>query len=108
MAERRPLDTTTTRDSEWLGQLLSGAIVDALATRGAHLEPLDWTVRLDDGEFYVRGNPAPWSERPLETCRAWARALELFKQEFDGDEQHLVWFLYSCPWMIEVVCDSPA
>jgi hypothetical protein len=108
MAERRLLDTTTTRDSEWLGQLLSGAIADTLATRGAHLEPLHWSVRLEAGELYVRGTPGARCERPLETCRDWARALELFKQEFDGDEQHLVWFLYSHPWMIEVVCDTPA
>jgi len=108
MNERRVRATTATRDSDWLGQLLSGAIADALATRGAHLEPLDWNVRLESGELYVRGTPTARSDRPLETCRAWARALELFKQEFDGDEQHLVWFLYSYPWMIEVVCESPA
>jgi len=100
--------TTRYRDSDWLQEMFTGSIADAISSRGAHLEKLDWSVRLEDGELYVRGTPRPETASPLETCRRWARALELFKQEYDDDEQQTVWFLYSHPWMIEVVCDSRA
>lgn len=97
---------TLTSESDWLRQLFTSSIADAVANRGAHLENLDWTVRIENGDFYVRGTPRPDCALPAELCRNWAATLDLFKQEYDAEEHQTVWFLYSRPWMIEVVCES--
>jgi hypothetical protein len=106
MGSRMPYSRSGTqisfREPEWVHDLFTGSITDAMAAQARDLEPLTWTVRIEHGEIYVLGCPLAESVRPVAVCRDWAVALGLEEQDYDADEDLRTWFLYEQPWIIEV------
>ena len=90
--------------SGWLNALFTQSITDAVATVGTRigLAPLEWTVRIENGEIYVLGAPPRGAAAQVELCREWASALSLDDGYYDSSEDVSSWSRVDGPWLIEV------
>ena len=63
----------------WLNSLFTRSITEALAAVGDDngLPPLEWRVRIDNGEIVVLGAPGAGAGDAVALCREWAQALGL-------------------------------
>ena len=88
----------------WLNTLFTGAITDAVAGIGASagLAPLDWRVRVENGEIFVLGTPPRTHAEPVGLCRDWASALGLDEGYYDAAEDVSSWSRVDGPWLIEL------